>query len=475
MNRLLIAILIICVLFIPGAVYATYVFDAFPKLPFFSFPIGIEDPMDGTDRLFLLKRTGAIYVIQNDPTTSALKTFLDLNSLLTTQSEGGLLGLAFHPDYEHNGYLYVTYTATNPIREVLARYSVNPANPDAALPASALTILEIPKTNLYHNGGCIEFGADGYLYWSIGEDGIDYLAQDLTQWNGKLLRIDVDHPSGGNQYGIPADNPFAGSGGGVHKEIWAYGFRNPWRFSFDPPTGRLWLADVGNNAWEEIDIVRKGRNYGWPRMEANDCFSPSTCDTTGLNIDLPLYAYPHDGSASITGGFVYRGPTIPSLVGKYIYADYITGDLSALSWDGVNPPTSTLLNSVSSVSSFGIDKDGELFMTSFDGNIYRLFATTTAVGTRAIARALRIGPNPFNTQTAISLDLGSAAHVDLAVYDVAGRRVASIMKGYSDRGVHHAFWNGRDQSGHALASGVYFVRLGLNGNTAETHRVTLVR
>jgi glucose/arabinose dehydrogenase len=422
-----------------------------------------------------MKRTGAIYVIQNDPTSSSLKLFLDLGALLTTSSEGGLLGLAFHPNYENNGYFFVTYTATNPIREVLVRYSVDPSNPDAALPGSALIILTIPKTNLYHNGGCIEFGPDGYLYWSIGEDGIDYLAQDLTQWNGKMLRIDVDHPSGGNQYGIPADNPFAGSGGGVHKEIWAYGFRNPWRFSFDPPTGRLWEGDVGENNWEEINIVKKGRNYGWPRMEGNDCFSPSTCDTSGLNIVLPLYTYPHVGSSSITGGFVYRGPTIPSLVGKYIYADFITGDVSALSWDGVNPPTNQFLTSVSNVPSFGVDKDGELFMASFDGNIYRLFVTPTGVNTPAIAGALKVGPNPFESVTTISISLATPAQVDLAVYDVAGRRVASLMNTRAGRGLHNASWNGRDPAGQALASGVYFVRLRLDGHAVETRRVTLVR
>jgi hypothetical protein len=356
---------------------------------------------------------------------------------------------------------------------VLARYSVDPSNPDAALPGSALVILEIPKTNLYHNGGCIEFGPDGYLYWSVGEDGIDYLAQDLTQWNGKLLRIDVDHPSGGNQYGIPASNPFTGSG--VHREIWAFGFRNPWRFSFDPPTGRLWLGDVGENSWEEINIVRKGRNYGWPRVEASECLDPNPCDTSGLNIVLPLYTYPHVGSASITGGFVYRGPTIPSLVGKYIYADYITGDVSALSWDGVNPPTNALLNSVANVSSFGVDKNGELFMASFDGNIYRLFATTTAVRTPALAGAVSIGPNPFASTTNISVDLAASARVDLTVYDVSGRRVATLMNAHAARGLHNTTWNGRDEAGHALVSGVYFVRLSLNGNAVETHRVTLVK
>ena len=473
MSRNLAIVLIASTLMAPGIARATYIFDAFPKLGTFSNPIGVEDPMDGTDRLFIAERAGRIYVIRNDATVTSKTLFLDISALITTQTEGGLLGLAFHPNYENNRFFYVTYTAENPRREVLARYSADPSNPSVALPGSQLVILEIPKINLHHNGGRIAFGADGYLYWSLGEDGIAELAQDLTQWNGKLLRIDINNPSGGNNYGIPASNPFAGTG--VHREIWAYGFRNPWRFSFDPPTGRIWLGDVGENSWEEINIIRKGRNYGWPRMEGNECFSPSTCDTTGLNIVLPLYVYEHFGSASITGGFVYRGPSNPSLVGKYIYADYVTGEVSALTWNGVNPPTNALLTVEPGIPSFGVDKNGELFIASFDGNIYRLFATATAVDTPALAGALKIGPNPFGTSTHVAVSLMAPARVDLSVYDVAGRRVATLMKNQASRGLHSTVWNGRDESGRTLASGVYFVRLNLNGQTVETRRITMIK
>jgi glucose/arabinose dehydrogenase len=474
MNRKLIAVLIVALVFLPGSVHATYVFDAFPKLPSFDFPIGVEDPMDGTDRLFVPERGGLIYVIQNDATVSTRTLFLDLSALLTTTTEGGLLGLAFHPNYENNRFFYVTYTAENPRREVLARYSANPSNPNVALPGSQLVILEIPKSNLYHNGGRIAFGPDGYLYWSLGEDGIAHFAQDLTQWNGKLLRIDVDHPSGGNQYGIPAGNPFVGSGGGVHEEIWAFGFRNPWRFSFDPPTGRLWLGDVGDSAWEEINIVLKGRNYGWPRMEGNDCFDPETCDTTGLNIVAPLYTYAHIGSASITGGFVYHGSTIPSLVGKYIYADFITGDVKALSWNGVNPPTNSFVTTLSSIPSFGVDKNGELLIASFDGNIYRLFATPTTVQTPAFSAALSIGPNPFHDALTIKVTLPTASPVELSVYDVAGHRVARLMSGNAAARAVDLRWDGRDASGVTVRSGVYFLRLRATG-AVETRRVIFVK
>lgn len=457
----------------PIAVRADYVFPAFPDLPSFNLPIGIEDPGDGTDRLFVLERAGSIYVIQNDPTVTQRTLFLDLSASLTTLGEGGLLGLAFHPNYEGNRYFYVTYTAEGPRREVLARFSADLSNPNVALPGSKVVILEIPKFNLFHNGGRIAFGPDGYLYWSLGEDGLAHLAQDINSLNGKLLRIDVDNPVGGN-YGIPASNPFVGVDG--RDEIYALGFRNPWRFSIDAPTGNIWLGDVGQNTWEEINIVRSGRNYGWPRMEGNDCFQPSPCDTAGLNLVLPLFVYPHQGSASITGGFVYRGPTMPSLVGKYIYADYITGEIWALSWDGVNPPTNESLVSLGNVPSFGVDKDGELFMASFDGDIYRLFATATGVESPAISRRyLTAGPNPFNERITLAFSLEASSRATLEVFDVSGRRVAVVMDREVASGRTAVDWKGIHRAGEPLASGVYFVRLSLNGNAVETRRVTLVK
>jgi glucose/arabinose dehydrogenase len=452
---------------------AHYAFNAFPDLPAFSAPMGVVDPFDGTDRLFVPERAGLIYAFNNDPTVSTRTLFLDISGLLTTSTEGGLLGLAFHPDYETNRYFYVTYTAESPRREVLARYTADPTNPNSALPASALVILEVAKTQLFHNGGQIVFGADGYLYWSLGEDGAAHLAQDLDSLHGKLLRIDVDNPSGGNNYGIPPDNPFLGISG--RDEIWAFGFRNPWRFSFDPPTGRLWLADVGQDSWEEINIVRKGRNYGWPRMEGNECFMPQPCDTNGLNVVPPLYAYPHVGGASVTGGFVYRGSRLPSLVGKYVYADFITDQVWALSWDGVNPPVNQTLLSQFNVPSFGVDKDNELFLVSFDGNLYELFMTPTPVQTPAATSVLSIAPNPFQATTAVSFTLPSPADATLEVFDVAGRRVAMILDGSLGGGPALVRWDGRDEMGRALRSGVYFVRLTLNGEAVETRRITFLK
>lgn len=472
MHRI-VAIATILVIAAAPAARADYAFNAFPDLPAFTAPMGVEDPRDGTDRLFVLDRAGQIYVFRNDPTVTSRTLFLDISAEITAFAEGGLLGLTFHPNYENNRYFYVHYTSESPQRQVLARFSADPTNPNVALPASKLVILELPKVNLIHNGGQITFGPDGYLYWSVGDDGMNFQAQDLNVLYGKVLRLDVDNPSGGNQYGIPPGNPFVGVAG--RDEIWAYGFRNPWRFSIDPPTGRLWLGDVGNAGWEEINIVRKGRNYGWPRMEGNECFQPNPCDTAGLNLVPPLYTYAHGVAASVTGGFVYRGSRMPSLVGKYIFSDYMTDRVWALSWDGVNPPSVVQLLSLFNVPSFGVDKDNELFLSSFDGHIYEIFVTPTSVQTPAARSVLAIAPNPFQGVTTISFSLPERTDATLDVFDVAGRRISVIPVRPATSGTTTVQWDGRDSSGNKVRSGVYFVRLSVDGIAVESRRVTLLK
>ncbi len=305
---------------------------------------------------------------------------------MTTQTEGGLLGLAFHPDYANNGYFYVTYTIESPRRTVLARFTAS-ASPNVADRQSEVRILQIPKAFLHHNGGCVRFGPDGDLYLSLGDDGTSAHSQDLTSLHGKLLRIDVDHPANGLAYGIPPDNPFAGNASGFREEIYAYGFRNPWRYAFDTATGTIWLADVGQDTYEEIDLIQPGRNYGWPRMEGTLCYAPSVCDTAGLDLVPPLDEYSHNGgAASITGGTVYHGTRVPSLVGKYVFSDYIVGRVWALSYDGVNPPVREVLIATpgfGSVAGIGEDGDGELYLASFDGTVYGFTESNTAVETPA--------------------------------------------------------------------------------------------
>jgi glucose/arabinose dehydrogenase len=477
MRRLILTTFAALLLFAARPARANYVFPAFPGLSSFSSPTGVEDPMDGTDRLFVVERAGTIQVFQNDPTTRIRSLFLDISADVTTATEGGLLGLAFHPQYETNRFFYVVFTAANPTRTVLARFTASASNPNVAVPASKLVILELSKQNLLHNGGRVAFGADGYLYLGIGDDGQQLTPQDLSSLFGKVLRIDVDNPSGGKQYGIPPDNPFVGGPNGAREEVWAFGFRNPWRFCFDPPTGRLWLGDVGANDREEIDIVRKGGNYGWPRMEGDICHPPTACDTTGLNLVRPLWVYDHDsGDASITGGFVYRGSSMPSLVGKYVYADYVSGRIWALTWNGVNPPTNVLFATLNAVPSFGVDRNGELYLASFDGHIYRLFAGPTPVEPPISPRAtLEVSPNPFQSSTRIAFSLATPGRTVLEVYDVAGRRVTTLMNGYASSGPNTAQWNGRTLGGEPVRSGVYFLRLSVNGEAVETRRITLLK
>jgi len=471
---------LVTIALLPSTARAAYVAPAFPNLTFAS-PIDIEDPRDGTDRLFVVERAGRIYGFANDVSATSKFLFLDIADSVTTQSEGGLLSLAFHPDYASNGYLYVTYTIENPRRTVVARFTRHPGNPNIVNPASELRILELPQVNLYHKGGCLVFGPDGYLYLSLGEDGIAHYAQDLTRFNGKLLRIDVDNPSGGNNYGIPAGNPFVGNANGWLEEIYAYGFRNPWQFSIDVPSGRIWLGDVGQDTYEEIDIVKKGRNYGWPRMEGTLCLSPPSCDTTGLNIDAPLFVYPHALSASVTAGAVYRGSTVPGLAGKFIYSDFITGRIGMLTWNGVNPPLDAEIPhppGLRWISSFGVDVNDELYFTSFvDGKVYRFFESVTGVARTPPARGAlsSVHPNPFEATATVSFTLAQRAQVRLDVFDVRGRAVATLLDRSLDAGDHATDWNGSAAAGGKLPGGIYFVRLTLDGHAAGARRMVLLR
>ncbi len=242
------------------------------------------------------------------------------------------------------------------------------------------------------------------------------------------------------------------------------------------------MGDVGQDTWEEIDLIKKGRNYGWSRMEGDECYpSSSSCDTTGLDIDLPLFAYEHDGSASITGGFVYRGPSVPSLAGKYIYADYITGQMWALAYNGIDPPANTELpiNPALSLSvpSFGVDKDNELYFTSFDGEVYRFFESSTAVRPPAPrgGTLVSVHPNPFAATAIVEYTTVTPGRVVLEILDVRGRRVSTLVDGKVGSGAHTAGWDGRDSSGRVQASGVYFCRLTVKGQPSDTRRVILLK
>ena len=348
----------------------------FPDLSF-QEPTNLVQPDGASDLMFVTEQRGTIYALSAGNPQQA-NIFLDITDRVNKGgNEEGLLGLAFDPDYQENGYFYVYYSADGPRRSVLSRFSLDQENTDVADPQSEVIVMEIAEPYSNHNGGQLAFGPDGYLYVGLGDGGgggdPDGNGQNLGTLLGSILRIDVSGLSGG--YTIPADNPFVDTEG-ARAEIWAFGLRNPWRFSFDSETGLLWAGDVGQGSWEEIDIITGGANYGWNIMEGLHCYSPpSGCDQSGLS--LPIAEYDHSqGRCSITGGYVYRGDQIPSLQGYYIYGDYCSGDIWALAYDGSVVTENTLLaESGLSITSFGEDLAGTLYILDRAGGIYTLVQT----------------------------------------------------------------------------------------------------
>lgn len=348
--------------------------NAFPNLTF-SGPVFVTNSDDGSNRIFVVEQAGRIKVFPNIQSASTATEFLDISDRVASGGEMGLLGLAFHPDYENNGYFYVNYTASSPRRTIISRFQVT-SNPDSADKSSEFQIITFNQPYGNHNGGWIGFGPnDGYLYIASGDGGDagdpQNNAQSIKTLLGKILCIDVD---GGLPYTVPSTNPFFDSTGTVQREIYAWGLRNPWRCSFDPVTGLLWAADVGQYSWEEIDIIENGKNYGWRCYEGFHEFNTSGCNYP--EYVFPVWEYPHGAECSITGGYVYRGATVPELTGKYIYGDYCSRKIWALEYDGINPPTNEfLLTAPGLITSFGIDENDEIYITSSNGNIYRFTPT----------------------------------------------------------------------------------------------------
>lgn len=347
--------------------------DAYPGLSFRQ-PVVFLHPGDGSNRIFVVEKAGRIYTFENSPQTSSASLFLDISDRVdSSASEKGLLGLAFHPNFAENGLFFVNYT--NRTETVVAGYQATKQHPQVGLPGSEKILMTIPQPFANHNGGCLAFGPDGLLYIATGDGGSggdpQGNAQNLGSLLGKILRIDVDNTIPGLAYGIPADNPLAGNTGGNRQEIYAYGLRNPWKFSFDR-NGNLWAADVGQNTVEEINIILKGGNYGWNIMEGSICYPASSkCSQEGL--ELPVWEYRHPLGQSITGGYVYYGTSLPSLIGAYIYGDYVTGRIWALRVHPGQPPANLeLLDSQLHISTFGVDQDDELYIVDLGGKIYKL-------------------------------------------------------------------------------------------------------
>lgn len=350
--------------------------NAFPNLAF-DRPVELVHAGDGSNRFFLLEQAGRIRVFENKPGVKTASVYLDLKNKLSSEGEMGLLGLAFHPDFKNNGYFFVYYTKRNPLESVIARYQAT--DPDRATvdPATETVVLRFAQPYDNHNGGKIAFGPDGFLYIGTGDGGAwgdpHQNAQNRASWLGKILRIDINKTDR-KTYGIPADNPFAGNREGHREEVFAYGLRNPWRFSFDRQTGQLWAGDVGQNEFEEIDVITKGGNYGWRLKEANRCYNPrNDCDSGGLT--SPIHHYPRQDGTSITGGVVYRGTRHPVLQGKYLYADYGSNRVWALSFQGEQKTANQLLVAgAGPISAFGEDASGEVYLLDHQGTIKRLVA-----------------------------------------------------------------------------------------------------
>ena len=338
---------------------------------------GLEEPLfagqagDGSGRLFIVERAGRIRIFKDG--TLAPTPFLDIDSNVgSSDSEQGLLGLAFHPSYSANGLIYLDYT-DNSGDKVVSRFQVS-SDPDVVDPGSETVLLTIDQPASNHNGGMLAFGQDGYLYIGTGDGGgagdPSNNAQNITTLLGKILRIDVDSAA---PYAIPGGNPYAGNPDPfVKKEIWAFGLRNPWRFSFDRITGDLFIGDVGQGSREEIDFQPAsstgGENYGWRDLEGSQCYNAPTCDSSGMTMPVTEYDHGGSGGCSVTGGYVYRGWRSPQLEGVYLYGDFCTGRIWGLTGDSQGNWSSTLLLDTSfDISSFGEGEDGEIYLTNYSG------------------------------------------------------------------------------------------------------------
>jgi glucose/arabinose dehydrogenase len=385
---------------------------------------GLDNPLELThapgdaSRLFVLERGGYVRIVKDG--TLLPTPFLDIHTQVDTFNERGLLGIAFHPQYATNGYFYVRYNNLN-TKTVVARYSVS-SNPDLANSSSAQTVLTVTNTQGNHNGGSIEFGLDGYLYVTVGDNADSSDAQLLTngEYHGKILRVDVngdDFPGDPNRnYKIPPRNPFVGVTG--EDEIWAYGLRNPFRASIDRETGDYWIGDVGEGSWEEIDFQPAGvggRNYGWGCMEGFHCGFGTGCTCNAGNLTLPILEYDHGQGCAVTGGRVYRGCAIPELQGTYFFADFCSGNIWSLRYQNgiitdfverhaeLDPANAT----IDSIVAFGEDAFGELYICDLGGEVFKIVPAEPPAdfnGNGVPDSCETSGPGDVNSDGSVNID-----------------------------------------------------------------------
>ncbi|MDO6597161.1 PQQ-dependent sugar dehydrogenase [Oceanihabitans sp. 2_MG-2023] len=405
----------------------------------FSFPVlsqtittelfadGFNNPVDiqnaGDSRLFIVEKSGVIKILNENGTTNTTP-FLNIDNQVSPGGERGLLSVAFHPNYTSNGYFYVNFTDNNGATQI-SRFTVNSANPDIADVATQVNLLNIAQPYGNHNGGCIEFGPDGYLYIGTGDGGSggdpDNRSQNLQDLLGKMLRIDVNTTSGGNNYAIPADNPFIGNPSALD-EIWAYGLRNPWRFSFDYSTNNLWIGDVGQNTTEEINRVStttNGYNFGWRCYEGSNPYNTSGCDLAST-MTLPVAEYPIPPCfCNVVGGYMYRGTTYADLQDTYIFATSGDGTISTLN------PADALTNHGDYGGywvSFGEDVNKELYIADISGGIYKIKGGILSTPEFNIDKDIKISPNPASEDLKISTTLNKNIN-SITIFNIKGKVV----------------------------------------------------
>lgn len=417
------------------------------------FATGFSSPVEiahcGDSRLFVVQQTGEIRILNSDGTINPTNFLKLTNATILSGGERGLLGLAFHPNYSTNGFFYLNYTRAGDGATVIARYSVSATNPNLANASSASILMTIPQPFSNHNGGTIKFGPDGYLYIGMGDGGNGgdpgNRAQNINENLGKMLRLDVN---GAAPYGIPSNNPYVGIAG--NDEIWAIGLRNPWKFSFDAISGQLWIADVGQNQVEEINLVSStlpGLNYGWRCYEGNQVYT--TCTNPGATYTFPFAQYTHSstGGCSITGGYMYAGSTYANFVNKYFFADYCLNRLGMLDKNTGAISYSSIFNGNNNFTTFGQDINGELYVASqSNGKLYKIIDSSLSTASN-LKKQFSLYPNPATSQ--ITVDIANASvPVTMTVYDLSGKMLQSIVLTSSVQNVDLA----------QLAKGMYLVK-----------------
>jgi glucose/arabinose dehydrogenase len=386
----------------------------------FTSPVDIQNA--GDDRLFIVEQAGIIKILNQDATINS-EPFLNITSLISSGGERGLLGLAFHPDYSNNGYFFVYYTNTTGDTQV-ARYTVDASDSNIADPNTAVLIIDADQPYSNHNGGCIQFGADGFLYVGLGDGGSGgdpgNRSQNLQTLLGKILRIDIDNTNGTNNYDIPSDNPFVEDSNSLD-EIWAYGVRNPWRFSFDSESDELWIADVGQGDIEEINKVAPdaaGLNYGWRCYEGSQTYNTSGCPDPS-ELTFPVAEYTHAIGYSITGGYVYHGNVYSDIQDLYFFAD-LNGLIGTVDNDN------NLINYGNyggTWVSFGEDVNGELYIADISGSIYKVKGGEIFDTQSFSESQVSLTPNPTSNNVRISLDGYLISKID--IIDLKGAIVFS--------------------------------------------------